>query len=188
MGEKAYLKLIRRDTKSAVELMRKATEVDSRDIHQMGLAYMLTADKQYAAALELTEKVLRKNPAATMYGASPGIILKPLLRMKLAQKDSANKLANLLIQQYNKSVGKKEDESGLHRDIASLYSIIGEKNKATEHLELAFKQGIGYRYVYANPHFENLIGYKPFEKLIKKERRRVEKEKRKMVTENILQK
>ncbi len=179
-GEKSYLKLLHGDTKSAVELMRKATEVDSRDIHQMGLAYMLTADKQYAAALELTEKVLRKNPVATMYGASPGIILKAFLWMKLLQKDSANKLANELIQQFEKSVGKKEDESGLHRDIATLYSIIGEKNKATEHLELAFKQGIGYRYVYANPYFENLIGYKPFEKLIKKERSRVEKEKRKM--------
>lgn len=180
-GEKAYLNLLHGDTKKAVELMQKATEVDSRDIHQLGLAYMLTADKQYKAAFDITQKILQKNPDAAMYGASPGIILKSFLWMKLGQKDSANKLANELIKQYEKSTGKKEDESGLHRDIAALYSILGEKDKATKHLALAFKQGIGYRYIYCNPYFESLIGYKQFEKIIKKEKKRVEKEKRKII-------
>lgn len=173
-GEIAYLRLLKGDTKGAVDMMKRAAKVDNREINQLGIAYMLTAHEDYKAALEKVNSVLEKNPFATMYGAGSGQVLKAFLLSKLNQKAAALELTNSLIDELKNKAAQSQEQLVFFRDLAVLYLIKGEKEKALNLLENNVGPGVGnYRYLYTNPYFKSLHGNTTFEKLVAQKKERV---------------
>lgn len=165
-GELGYLELLHGNTKGAVDYMQKAAAIDSRELQQLGLAYMLTADKQYEEAFAITQKVLAVNPKAVMYGTTPGQVLHAYLLKKLNKEDSARALAVHLLRQLESGAITSTIQKPA-TIMAALYLILDDKEKAMQQLSIdADKRFAHYRYIRSNPLFQSLAGYKPFEKLV----------------------